>query len=103
MKAMKQIVVAASLVVISAMAPVLEAQQGVEKAAPGTLVAPAEALVVSCLVVAYLSANILAIVKMRVFELAHSRKHLHTLWRPLHIVGLCHPDGMQAHGDHEPI
>ena len=44
MKAMKQIVVAASLVVISAMAPVVEAQQGVEKAAPGTLVAPAEAL-----------------------------------------------------------
>ena len=44
MKAMKQIVVAVSLVVISAMAPVVEAQQGVEKAAPGTLVAPAEAL-----------------------------------------------------------
>jgi hypothetical protein len=44
MKAMKQILVAASLVVISAMAPVLEAQQGVEKAAPGRLVAPAEAL-----------------------------------------------------------
>ena len=33
MKAMKQIVVAVSLVVISAMAPVVEAQQGVEKAA----------------------------------------------------------------------
>ena len=44
MKAMKQIVVAVSLVVISAMAPVVEAQQGVEKAAPGTLVAPADAL-----------------------------------------------------------
>ena len=44
MKAMKQIVVAVSLVVISAMAPAVEAQQGVEKAAPGTLVAPAEAL-----------------------------------------------------------
>ncbi len=44
MKAMKQIVVAVSLVVISAMAPVVKAQQGVEKAAPGTLVAPAEAL-----------------------------------------------------------
>ena len=44
MKAMKQIVVAVSLVVISAMAPVVRAQQGVEKAAPGTLVAPAEAL-----------------------------------------------------------
>jgi hypothetical protein len=44
MKAMKQILVAVSLVVISAMAPVVEAQQGVEKAVPGTLVAPAEAL-----------------------------------------------------------
>ncbi len=31
---------------------------------------------VSCLVVAYLSANIYAIVKARVFELARSRKHL---------------------------
>ena len=44
MKTMKQIVVAVSLVVISAMAPIVEAQQGVEKAAAGTLVAPAEAL-----------------------------------------------------------
>jgi hypothetical protein len=44
MKPMKQILVAVSLVVISAMAPVVEAQQGVEKTAPGTLVAPAEAL-----------------------------------------------------------
>lgn len=42
MKAMKHLVVAVSLVVISAMAS--EAQQAVEKAAPGTLVAPAEAL-----------------------------------------------------------
>ena len=33
MKAMKQILVAASLVVISATAPVVEAQQGAEKAA----------------------------------------------------------------------
>jgi hypothetical protein len=33
-------------------------------------------LVVSCLVVAYLSANVYAIVKVRVFELARSRKHL---------------------------
>jgi hypothetical protein len=33
-------------------------------------------LVVSCLVVAYLSANVDAIVKARVFELARSRKHL---------------------------
>ena len=33
-------------------------------------------LVVSCLVVAYLAANIYAFVKMRVFGLARSRKHL---------------------------
>src|SRR5260370_27316396 len=44
MKTMKKIVVAVSLVVISAMAPTVEAQQVVEKVAPGTLVAPADAL-----------------------------------------------------------
>jgi hypothetical protein len=44
MKMMKQIMAAVSLVVVFAMAPVVEAQQGVEKVAPGTLVAPAEAL-----------------------------------------------------------
>ncbi len=33
-------------------------------------------LVVSFLVVAYLAANVYAIVKLRVFELARSRKHL---------------------------
>ncbi len=33
-------------------------------------------MVVNCLAVAYLSANVYAIVKMRVFELARSRKHL---------------------------
>ena len=33
-------------------------------------------LVMSCLAVAYLSANVYAIVKMRVFELARSRKLL---------------------------
>ena len=32
--------------------------------------------VASCLAVAYLSANVYAIVKMRVLELARSRKHL---------------------------
>jgi len=32
-------------------------------------------LVVSCLVVAYLAANVYAVVKVRVFELARSRKH----------------------------
>ena len=31
--------------------------------------------VVSCLVVAYLSVNVYAIVKMRVFDLVRSRKH----------------------------
>jgi hypothetical protein len=33
-------------------------------------------LAVSCLVVAYLAANVYAIVKVRAFELARSRKHL---------------------------
>ncbi len=33
-------------------------------------------LVVSCLVAAYLAANVSAIVKVRMFELARSRKHL---------------------------
>ena len=33
-------------------------------------------LVVSCLVAAYLAANVYAIVKVRMFELARSRKHL---------------------------
>jgi hypothetical protein len=33
-------------------------------------------LLVSCLLVAYLAANAYAIVKVRVFELARSRKHL---------------------------
>jgi undecaprenyl pyrophosphate phosphatase UppP len=33
-------------------------------------------LVVSCLAVAYLAANVYAIVRVRVFELARSRKHL---------------------------
>jgi hypothetical protein len=33
-------------------------------------------LVMICLVVAYLSANVYAIVKVRVFESARSRKHL---------------------------
>ncbi len=33
-------------------------------------------LVVSCLAVAYLAANVYSIVKVRTFELARSRKHL---------------------------
>ena len=33
-------------------------------------------LVVSCLVAAYLATNVYATVKVRVFELARSRKHL---------------------------
>jgi hypothetical protein len=50
-------------------------------------------LVVSCLVVAYLSANVYAIVKMRAFELARSRKHLllygvpFMLWGSLILLG----------------
>jgi hypothetical protein len=50
-------------------------------------------LVVSCLVVAYLSANLYAFVKMRVFALARSRKHLllygvaFLLWGSLSLLG----------------
>jgi hypothetical protein len=33
-------------------------------------------LIVSCLVVAYIAANLYAAVKVRVFDLARSRKHL---------------------------
>ena len=50
-------------------------------------------LVVSSLAVAYLSANMYAIVKMRVFELARSRKHLllygvpFILWGSLILLG----------------
>jgi hypothetical protein len=50
-------------------------------------------LVVSCLVVAYLSANIYAVVKARVFEPARSRKHLllysvpFLLWGSLILLG----------------
>jgi hypothetical protein len=50
-------------------------------------------LVVSCSVVAYLSANVYAIVKVRVLELARSRKHLllygipFLLWGSLILLG----------------
>ncbi|MBB6144126.1 hypothetical protein HNQ77_002078 [Silvibacterium bohemicum] len=50
-------------------------------------------LVISCLVVAYLSANVYASVKLRVFELARSRKHLllvgvpFILWGSLIVLG----------------
>ena len=50
-------------------------------------------LVVSCLVAAYLAANVYAIVKVRVFELAPSRKHLilygvpFILWGSLILLG----------------
>ncbi len=50
-------------------------------------------LVVSCLVVAYLAANLYAIVTMRVFDLARSRKHLllygvpFILWGSLILLG----------------
>ena len=48
-------------------------------------------LVVSCLVVAYLAANIYAFVTMRVFDLARSRKHLMLYGVPLPLVGSHHP------------
>ena len=50
-------------------------------------------LVVSCLVAAYLAANVYVIVKVRVFELARSRKHLllygvlFILWGSLILLG----------------
>jgi hypothetical protein len=50
-------------------------------------------LVVSCLVVAYLSANVYAIVKGRVFESTRARKHLllygvpFILWGSLILLG----------------
>ena len=50
-------------------------------------------LVVSCLVIAYLAANLYAIVTMRVFDLARSRKHLllygvpFILWGSLILLG----------------
>ncbi len=50
-------------------------------------------LVVACLVVAYLAANLYAIVTMRVFDLARSRKHLllhgvpFILWGSLILLG----------------
>jgi len=50
-------------------------------------------LVVSCLVVACLAANLYAIVTMRVFDLARSRKHLllygipFVLWGSLILLG----------------
>ena len=50
-------------------------------------------LVTSCLAVAYLSANVYAIVKMRVFDLARSRQHLllygvtFILWGSLILLG----------------
>jgi hypothetical protein len=50
-------------------------------------------LVVSCLVAAYLATNVYAMVKLRVFELARSRKHLvlygipFILWGSLILLG----------------
>ncbi len=50
-------------------------------------------LVMNCLAAAYLSANVYAIVKMRVFDLARSRKHLllygapFILWGSLILLG----------------
>ena len=51
------------------------------------------ALLVSCLVAAFLAANVYAIVELRVFELARSRKHLllygvpFILWGSLILLG----------------
>ena len=53
-------------------------------------------LVVSGLVAAYFAANVYAIVKVRVFELARSRKHLILYGVLIHIVGLCHLVGMHC-------
>jgi hypothetical protein len=44
-------------------------------------------LVVSCLAVAYLLANVYSIVKVRVLELARSRKHLLLYGMPLILWG----------------
>jgi len=50
-------------------------------------------LVLSCLAIAYLAANLYAILKIRVFELARSRKHLilygvpFVLWGSLIMLG----------------
>jgi hypothetical protein len=44
-------------------------------------------LVVSCLVAAYLAANVYAIVKVRVLELARSRKHLMLYGVPFLLCG----------------
>ena len=50
-------------------------------------------LLVSCLVAAYLAANVYAIVEVRVFELARSRRHLllygfpFILWGSLILLG----------------
>ena len=44
-------------------------------------------LLVSCLAVAYLAANVYAIVKVRVFELARSRKQLILYGVPFMLLG----------------
>ena len=44
-------------------------------------------LVVSCFVAAHLAANVYAIVKVRVFELARSRKHLILYGVPFILLG----------------
>ncbi len=44
-------------------------------------------LVVGCLAVAYLAANVYAIVKVRVFELARPRKHLMLYYVPFICCG----------------
>lgn len=50
-------------------------------------------LVVTCLVVAYLSANVYAIVKMRLFEVVRSRTHLLLYGVPFILWGSLIPAG----------
>jgi hypothetical protein len=61
-------------------------------------------LVMSCLAVTYLSANVYAIMKMQMFELARSRKHLllygvpFILWGSAILMG-CKPMEMMRRFD----
>ncbi len=62
-------------------------------------------LVGSCLAIAYLSANVYAIVNVRVFELARSRKHLllygipFMLWGSLILLGCKLMESMRRFDD----
>jgi hypothetical protein len=54
-------------------------------------------LLVSCLVAAYVAANVYAIVELQVFELARSRKHL-LLYGVAFRKRLIFPSGVRANG-----